>query len=176
MGELQKLWVSLWCPFQTRKESSKNRHSPAGEFAGANTTKKVRRILPTLALACCRSADQNTKCLRQGSLHYTPKHCLVNGGFPLFCRHKPCFEWWQNEFLSRRPAERWQNRIRGHSPNQLARARRKGHENKHHPREVCSKAMSVLHWEISMKHLTRAKWLPLSLSTCQGSEISCRGG
>ena len=29
----------------------------------------------------------------QGSLHYTPEHCLVNGGFPLFWWNKPCFKW-----------------------------------------------------------------------------------
>ena len=28
----------------------------------------------------------------QGSLHYTPEHCLVNGGFPFWWK-KPCFEW-----------------------------------------------------------------------------------
>ena len=27
-----------------------------------------------------------------GSLHYTPEHCLVNGGFPLFWWQKPCFK------------------------------------------------------------------------------------
>ena len=26
---------------------------------------------------------------QQGSVHYTPEHCLVNGGFPLFWRKKP---------------------------------------------------------------------------------------
>ena len=29
---------------------------------------------------------------QQGSLHYTPEHCLVNGGFPLFCWKKTCFK------------------------------------------------------------------------------------
>ena len=32
----------------------------------------------------------------QGSLHYTPEHCLVNGGFRLFWWQKPCFKWLQN--------------------------------------------------------------------------------
>ena len=27
---------------------------------------------------------------KQGSLHYTPEHCLVNGGFPLFWWKKSC--------------------------------------------------------------------------------------
>ena len=27
--------------------------------------------------------------LKQGSLHYTPEHCLVNGGVPLFWSKKP---------------------------------------------------------------------------------------
>ena len=31
--------------------------------------------------------------LEQGSLHSTPEHCLVNGGFPLFGWKKPCFNW-----------------------------------------------------------------------------------
>ena len=31
--------------------------------------------------------------VQQGSLHYTPEHCLVNGGFPLFRWKKPCFKW-----------------------------------------------------------------------------------
>ena len=36
----------------------------------------------------------NLCCLSpQGSLHYTPEHCLVNGGFPLFWWKKPCFKW-----------------------------------------------------------------------------------
>ena len=30
---------------------------------------------------------------QQGSLHYTPEHCLVNGGVPLFWWRKPCFKW-----------------------------------------------------------------------------------
>ena len=29
----------------------------------------------------------------QGSLHYTPEHCLVDGGVPLFWLKKPCFKW-----------------------------------------------------------------------------------
>ena len=29
----------------------------------------------------------------QGSLHYTPEHCLVNCGVPLFWWKKPCLEW-----------------------------------------------------------------------------------
>ena len=33
---------------------------------------------------------------KQGSLHYAPEHCLVNGGFPLFWWKKPCFNWLQN--------------------------------------------------------------------------------
>ena len=28
----------------------------------------------------------------QGSLHSTPEHCLVNGGFPLVWWKKPCFQ------------------------------------------------------------------------------------
>ena len=28
----------------------------------------------------------------QGSLHYTPEHCLVNGGVPVSCWKKPCFK------------------------------------------------------------------------------------
>ena len=31
--------------------------------------------------------------IRQGSLHYTPEHCLVIGGFSLFWWNKPCFKW-----------------------------------------------------------------------------------
>ena len=34
--------------------------------------------------------------LLHGSLHYTPEHCLANGGFPLFSWKKPCFKWLQN--------------------------------------------------------------------------------
>ena len=30
---------------------------------------------------------------KQGSLHYTPEHCLVDGGFPLFWWKKTCFNW-----------------------------------------------------------------------------------
>ena len=30
---------------------------------------------------------------KQGSLQYTPEHCLVNGGFPLSWWKKPCFKW-----------------------------------------------------------------------------------
>ena len=30
--------------------------------------------------------------VKQGSLHYTPEHCLVNGGFPLF--------WWKKQHVS----------------------------------------------------------------------------
>ena len=30
---------------------------------------------------------------KQGSLHYTPEHCLVDGGFPLRWWKKPCFKW-----------------------------------------------------------------------------------
>ena len=29
---------------------------------------------------------------KQGSLHYTPEHCLVNGGVPLFWWKKTCFK------------------------------------------------------------------------------------
>ena len=31
-------------------------------------------------------------CMYQGSLHYTPEHCLVNGGVPLF--------WWNMQHVS----------------------------------------------------------------------------
>ena len=31
--------------------------------------------------------------LNQGSLLYTPEHCLVNGGFPKCWWEKPCFNW-----------------------------------------------------------------------------------
>ena len=31
-----------------------------------------------------------------GSLHYTPEHCLANGGLPLFRCGKPRFKWLQN--------------------------------------------------------------------------------
>ena len=30
------------------------------------------------------------------TLHYTPEHCLVHGGFPLFWWKKTCFKWLQN--------------------------------------------------------------------------------
>ena len=33
------------------------------------------------------------KTVEQRSLHHTPKHCLVNGGFPLCWWKKPCFKW-----------------------------------------------------------------------------------
>ena len=42
---------------------------------------------------------------QQGFLHYTPEHCLVNGGFPLFWRKKPYFKWLQNGDLLRSPAQ-----------------------------------------------------------------------
>ena len=29
----------------------------------------------------------------QGSIHYTPEHCLVNGGFPSCWWKRPCFKW-----------------------------------------------------------------------------------
>ena len=32
-------------------------------------------------------------CFIEGSLHYTPEHCLANGGFPVFWWKKPCFKW-----------------------------------------------------------------------------------
>ena len=31
--------------------------------------------------------------LTQGSLHYIPEHCLVNGGVLEFWWKKPCFKW-----------------------------------------------------------------------------------
>ena len=31
--------------------------------------------------------------VKQGSLQYTPEHCLVNGGFLLVWWKKPCFKW-----------------------------------------------------------------------------------
>ena len=43
--------------------------------------------------------------IKQGSLHYTPEHCLVHGGFPLFWWKKPCFKWLQNGDLLRSPVE-----------------------------------------------------------------------
>ena len=30
---------------------------------------------------------------QQGSLHYTPEHCLGNGGFPVLWWKTPCFKW-----------------------------------------------------------------------------------
>ena len=43
----------------------------------------------------------------QGSLHYTPEHCLVNGGFNLYfgVEKATCFKWLQNEFLLRSPVQ-----------------------------------------------------------------------
>ena len=45
--------------------------------------------------------DQKVQVL-QGPLHYTPEHCLINGGFPLLWWTKPCFKW-ANMYLLRSP-------------------------------------------------------------------------
>ena len=38
--------------------------------------------------------DQDFRvCFSRDPLHYTPEHCLVNCGFPLLWRKKPCFKW-----------------------------------------------------------------------------------
>ena len=43
---------------------------------------------------------------QQGSLHYTPEHCLVNGGVPfILVENATCFNWLQHEFLLRSPAQ-----------------------------------------------------------------------
>ena len=36
--------------------------------------------------------DQTGFSIYKGSLHYTPEHCHVHGGVPLFCWKKPCFK------------------------------------------------------------------------------------
>ena len=35
----------------------------------------------------------------QGSLHFSPEHCRVNGGFPLFWWKTPCFKWAKSSVL-----------------------------------------------------------------------------
>ena len=40
-----------------------------------------------------RISENQPSLLQQGSLHYTPEHCLVNGGFHLFWWEKQCFKW-----------------------------------------------------------------------------------
>ena len=42
---------------------------------------------------------------KQGSLHYTPEHCLVNGGFPLFWVGKSHVSNGCNMYLLRSPAK-----------------------------------------------------------------------
>ena len=37
-------------------------------------------------------------------MHYTPGHCLVNGGVPLFWWKEPCFNWLQHVSFLRSPA------------------------------------------------------------------------
>ena len=43
----------------------------------------------------------------QGSLHYTPEHCLVNGGFPLFCWKKQHVSNGCKMYLLRSPGPPW---------------------------------------------------------------------
>ena len=52
-----------------------------------------------------RGQSKLTRKLRQGSLHYTPEHCLVNGGFPLFWWNKNMFQLGKM-FLLRSPVRR----------------------------------------------------------------------
>ena len=45
----------------------------------------VREVLASLAA--------HLEDLYRDPYHYTPEHCLVNGGVPLFWWKKPCFKW-----------------------------------------------------------------------------------
>ena len=46
---------------------------------------------PTSATMPTRTRINQNKTTQQGSLDYTPEHCLVNAVVPLFWRKKPCF-------------------------------------------------------------------------------------
>ena len=48
---------------------------------------------PSSEATCTRISKLETTELSQGSLHYTPEHCLAKGGFPVFRWKKACFKW-----------------------------------------------------------------------------------
>ena len=64
-------------------------------FGPAASSREVKIRVPSLfgfVYFSKRTLPQSKRAL-QGSLHYTPEHCLVNGGFPLFWWKKPSFKW-----------------------------------------------------------------------------------
>ena len=88
--------------------------------------RRYRRML--LFLSTCAQYEPklgcpkpNSKPITQGSLHYTPKHCLVNGGKPLYfgVEKATCFKWLQNGDLLRAPPPNL-SQFQGDSPTRLA--------------------------------------------------------
>ena len=76
-----------WCTSSTGCEDTMAAPTRGRQWAMESGSNRVKG--PSLC-----SANQHT--LQQGSLHSTPEHCLVNGGFPLFWWKKPCCFKWAN--------------------------------------------------------------------------------
>ena len=55
----------------------------------------LKRVWRSLKSGRCKADIGGTSQIgiEQGSLHYTPEHCPVNGGVPLCWWKKPCFKW-----------------------------------------------------------------------------------
>ena len=70
--------------------NSGHRKGPAPRRAGFRLAEGRKESRNSDRQTGIRKSKQTKK---QGSLHYTPQHCLVNGAFPVFCWKKPCFEW-----------------------------------------------------------------------------------
>ena len=68
----------------TNSEPSKPASKPAGRQAGKRASKLERQIVLPCKLRFCSD--------KQGSLHHTPEHCLVNGGVPSFWYGKAMFQ------------------------------------------------------------------------------------
>ena len=76
-----------------KKRHHESHRLPTPPPKDAKRKRRLIRHTSIYLLGTDQTAWQNELEHEQGSLHYTPEHCLVNGGFPLFWWKKPCFKW-----------------------------------------------------------------------------------
>ena len=81
------------CWFLKRQQLRRFHYSQGAEANGRAPRPLPTALPPCSAWSLSPAAPGTCVSSRQGSLHYTPEHCLVNGGFPLFWWKKPCFKW-----------------------------------------------------------------------------------
>ena len=88
--------VSPWFPSKTLKNKNSNVAGKMPLLLGDSWSEYYPASAGIVGNSASRARHDMYRewrtLVQQGSLHYTPEHCLVNCGFPLFWWKKTCFK------------------------------------------------------------------------------------